>query len=501
MRGRTNLKSWKAILVVLAALSLCATAQGRTIYVDNDGPADFNNIQAAIDDSNDGDTVIISDGTYTGNGNRDIDFLGKAITVRSENGPEACIIDCNGSETEPHCGFYFHSGEDGNSIVDGFTITNGYADDGIYPSGMPPIQTNYVKYHNGGGIYCDHSSPKLVNCILRENSANGMGGGMCNEYSSPTLTKCTFDKNSAIIEGGGMYNDHSNPTLVNCLFNENSAEQGGGMYNAVDSNPLMTNCIFSGNSSGHDGGGMYNYYGSDPTLIHCIFSKNSGYSGGGMINGGNATLDNCIFSGNLAGWRGGGMANGSSNPVLTNCIFIGNSAVNRGGGVDNLYSSPKLTNCILWGNTADGEIDELAQIYVSDDVSIDYSCIQGWTGALGGTGNIGTEPLFADSNNNDFHLLSQAGRWDPNSQLWVQDDVTSPCIDAGDPMSPIGYEPFPNGGIINMGAYGGTAEASKSYFDQPICETIVAGDINGDCRVNFADFQLMAFRWLEWTAP
>ena len=77
------------------------------------------------------------------------------------------------------------------------------------------------------------------------------------------------------------------------------------------------------------------------------------------------------------------------------------------------------------------------------------------------------------------------------------DEVTSPCIDAGDPMSLIGPEPFPNGGIINMGAYGGTVEASKSYFGEPPCETIVAGDINGDCEINFEDFRLMALHWCE----
>ncbi len=76
------------------------------------------------------------------------------------------------------------------------------------------------------------------------------------------------------------------------------------------------------------------------------------------------------------------------------------------------------------------------------------------------------------------------------------DEVTSPCIDAGDPMSPIGLEPFPNGGIINMGAYGGTSEASKSYFGKPVCETIVAGDINGDCEINFKDFWFIALHWL-----
>jgi hypothetical protein len=62
----------------------------------------------------------------------------------------------------------------------------------------------------------------------------------------------------------------------------------------------------------------------------------------------------------------------------------------------------------------------------------------------------------------DCHLKSQAGRWDPVARLWVQDEVTSPCIDAGDPATPAGDEPQPNGGRINMGAYGGTAEASKS---------------------------------------
>jgi len=97
----------------------------------------------------------------------------------------------------------------------------------------------------------------------------------------------------------------------------------------------------------------------------------------------------------------------------------------------------------------------------------------------------------------DYHLKSQAGRWDPNAGSWVQDDVTSPCIDTGDPHSPIGLEPFPNGGIVNMGAYGGTAEASKSYFGGPLCNTILAGDINGDCRVDWQDLSLMALHWME----
>jgi len=93
--------------------------------------------------------------------------------------------------------------------------------------------------------------------------------------------------------------------------------------------------------------------------------------------------------------------------------------------------------------------------------------------------------------NVDYHLKSEAGRWDPNSETWVQDDVSSPFIDAGNPDTSIGYEPFPNGGIVNIWAYGGTAEASKTYFGEPVCRTTMAEDINSDCKVEFKDFAIM----------
>ena len=88
---------------------------------------------------------------------------------------------------------------------------------------------------------------------------------------------------------------------------------------------------------------------------------------------------------------------------------------------------------------------------------------------------------------------------EPNDRSWIQDDVTSPCIDAGDPISAIGLEPFPSGGVVNMGTHGGTAKASKSYFGDPVCEIRhrrIASGINGDCRVDFSDVMLMAAHWL-----
>jgi hypothetical protein len=101
-------------------------------------PSEYPTIQAAIDAAIDGNMVTVLPGTYTGAGNRDIDFLGKAITVRGVSGPANCIIDCNGSPNEPHRGFYFHNGEGPNSILSGLTITNGYSDE-------------CLMYNNGGG--------------------------------------------------------------------------------------------------------------------------------------------------------------------------------------------------------------------------------------------------------------------------------------------------------------------------------------------------------------
>ena len=136
----------RTLIIIIGSLALVPVCEARIITVDDDGPADFNNIQPAIDDANDADTVIVADGTYQGPGNRGIDFLGKPITVRSANGPAACIIDCQLADR----GFIFQTAEDANSVLDGFTITGGSA-------------------ISGGGVRCKNSSPTIANCIIRGN--------------------------------------------------------------------------------------------------------------------------------------------------------------------------------------------------------------------------------------------------------------------------------------------------------------------------------------------
>ena len=306
--------------------------------------------------------------------------------------------------------------------------------------------------------------------------------------------------------GGGLNNYKGSPTVIDCTFIGNCVvDAGGAVYNYECPSPLFVRCTFQGNYA-RDGGGMFNLR-SNPTLVECVFLGNyAQYMGGGIMNSSsNPTLINCRFVGNIVRHNvegGGGVFNLSSKPIMNNCLFVGNVALVGAGISNSLNSSARVNSCICWGNLGPA---------VSGPADIQYSNIQGgWPG----NGNINSDPCFAspghwDTNgmsndpnddfwiDGDYHLKSQAGRWDTATKTWVQDEVTSPCIDAGDPNTPVGFEPFPNGGRINMGAYGGTAEASKSYFGKPTCETIIAGDINGDCRVDLKDVAIMAGHWLE----
>ena len=321
------------------------------------------------------------------------------------------------------------NGTDANAILDGFTITGGNAD-GAFP------------FYNGGGIYCKFSSPTLINCIISENSAKYFGGGMSN--------------------GSTWYEESSHPRITNCAFMGNRAKHGGGIFNEY-SYPTLTNCVFIGNSADGNGGGMYNS--SNPRLTNCTFSGNSAEYYGGIFNFPPPPGD------------GGVSSVGGSSYIVTNNFLWGNI----------------VTNCIIWGNSDSRGMDESAQIGTFDiQIIINYSCVQGWNGGLGGIGNIDAAPCFADPCNGDYHLKSEAGRWDANSESWVVDDVTSPCIDGGNPGCPVGVEPAPNGNRRNMGAYGGTAEASKS----PANWRSIA-DMTNDWVVDYNDLRIYVDYWLE----
>ena len=460
MKTASNSRVLRTITLVLMMGLLCSSAYGKIIYVDDDsiGANDgtswenaYNFLQDALADANSAAKPVeirVAQGLYTpdsnstvpdgtGYGEATFQLINDVILkggfagvgeldpdVRDVGAYETVLSgDLNGDAES--CHVVTGSSTDETAVLDGFIITGG----------------------NAG-----------------EKTDDRYGGGMYNYEGSPTLTNCTFSHNSASEggRGGGMCNlENSSPNLTNCTFSGNSAHVGGGMYNRWNSRPILTNCTFRGNFAWGDlslgGGGMCNWGSSSPTLTNCTFSGNCAIAsyGGGMSN-----------------WR-------QSRPTLTNCTFSGNWAQRRGGGMYNYQSSPfltTLTNCILWGNRVTLMGNGLRQI--SGSAAVSYSNIQG---GFPGEGNIDTDPLFVDlgywhDNNTpdeprddywvdgDYHLKSQAGRFDQTTQAWVKDDVTSPCIDAGDPLSPVMYEPHPRGCIINMGAYGGTEEASKSPF-------------------------------------
>ena len=241
------------------------------IYV----PDNYGTIQPAIDASLDGDTVMVRDETYTGPGNVDLDFGGRAITVRSENGPEGCIIDCqNISGTR---GFYFHSGEGADSIVEGFTIRRGVAA-GSWPD------------YAGGGIYCSSSSPTIRGNIIIENSAD-LGGGIWCYYSSPAIEGNIIAGNTASssqtsADGGGIHFRYSSSTLKNNVITGNTSNLGGGFYCAYNSSLTVISNTIADNVSNI--GGTYYRENSSAALVNTILWNASPqevwFSGSGSPN-------------------------------------------------------------------------------------------------------------------------------------------------------------------------------------------------------------------------
>ncbi|MHC4499362.1 MAG: S41 family peptidase, partial [Planctomycetota bacterium] len=369
---------------------------------------------------------------------------------------------------------------------------------GFPPSGSQWEDRNPTVYETvlSGDLNVD-DGPEFSN--NSENSYHVVTGSDTNETAlldGFTVTGGNADGSDPNNRGGGMYINSGTPTLTNCIFSWNSAQWGAGIHNESGS-PILTNCVFKSNSASFRSGGMYNRNSSSPILTSCAFTENSAVNaGGGMGNGSGGaspTLTNCIFAGNSAQFGGGMSGRGSSSPTLDNCTFYGNSASDSGGGIWSYWSStwPKLNNCILWNNSDNSGVDESAQIHDGTPI-INYSCIQGWTGALGGVGNIGSDPCFADTSNGDYHLKSQSGRWDTTSESWLTDSVTSPCVDAGDSYFDWTAELWPHGRLINIGAFGGTPQASMSMSSIGNIANFNMGGF-----VNYTDLRMFFDKWLD----
>jgi len=315
----------RSAMLVLLLFAIPVYADSEVIEV----PNDFTTIQSAIDAASTNDTVLVAPGTYVEN----IDFKGRGIIVTSSGGAGVTVIDgmMAGSVVT------FSSGEDLNSILDGFTVTNGESIDG------------------GGGIYCDSSSPTItyhINYLNFHNNWSNGGGGIYCRSSSPTITNNIISNNISAASGGGIYCHTSSPTIINnTILCNQSGNDGGGIFCAYSS-PSITNNLIKGNYNSYSGGGVFCDYSSSPTITN-----------------------NTIVSNMVHDWGGGICCGGSSSISITNNILWNNSA-DYGRQIFHLYTPPTVTYCDIqggWPGVGNIDSDPLFVDSASNDFHLTFS--------------------------------------------------------------------------------------------------------------------------------
>jgi parallel beta-helix repeat protein len=472
------------LILVLILMALVIPCQAQTITVDDDGPADFDSIQAAIDYSWHGDIIIVKPGTY----NENVSFSGRALTLTSEDPNDPAVVESTMISVESGYGVTFDFDEGNESVLTGFTIT-------------------------GRGIYCYASSPTISKNVIKECNSRGIYG---REDAAPIISHNTISSNQgrAIDWSAGpvtnniiQYNDGaiswcSGPILNNIISNnvDQTGGYGGALYYC---NGEIANNVIVANFAPYRGGALYECDG----YVHdnVIVANNTQMEGGGLSHC-DGNIVNNIIAGNRA-HNGGGLWFCRGH-ILNNSI-VGNRA-HSGAAIND--SRGVIQNNVVAFNAA----TDVGGIYGLCDCS--YNCFWKNTGgnfgggAEAGPGDIMVDPLFAingywDANNTpdeaddfwvdgDYHLKSEAGRWNPKAQIWLTDGVTSLCVDAGNPDSDWTAELWPHGRRINIGAYGGTAQASMSLSDAGN-----AADLNHDSWVDYNDMVLLTKKWLYDKVP
>jgi predicted outer membrane repeat protein len=362
-----------------------------------------------------------------------------------------------------------------------------------------------------GGAYVN--ADIILDGLTFQNCAEGSGPALFIEGCDPTISNCTFQYNQADEFGGAVYNYHTMAEYTNCTFLQNSAGDSGGAICNEEAVPVFRDCTIKYNQAPSLGGGVYNMY-ANAVFENCVISGNKatdpGTDGGGMTNDwSDPVLTNCLVVGNWAA-VGGGISNYKSDLTIQNCTIANNRAIETGGdggGVGGYDAIITVIDSILWGN----EAAVLKEIGLAGEstVNVQYSNVD-QDGFAGDDGNMRQDPLFAapgfwndngtptDPNDDiwnagDYHLMSTAGRWNPDILNWVNDASTSRCIDAGNPGSLLGDElADPDNLRINMGAYGGTEEASL-----PPHGWALLSDVNNDGISNLTDLEATALDWLS----
>ncbi|MEZ4649316.1 MAG: right-handed parallel beta-helix repeat-containing protein [Candidatus Eisenbacteria bacterium] len=307
---RASQSSWETARFVRHSLSvgifcgalLSTSADGAIVHVPGDAPT----IQAGIDLATTTDTVLVATGTYSGPGNRDIEF-GKDLVLLSEGGATVTIVDCEQSGR----GLYFKYGESAATAVEGFTIRNGAVVDtgkggGIACTGnsSPTIRNcvveNCTSEAGGAGIYIGGSAPSFVGCDVVGNATNGRGGGVWSYQSTPVFDSCRLSQNRAVsgYGGGGVFDQESGSQYIDCEITSNEAPNGAGLRTLLSS-PSLSGCLVAGNRASGTGGGLALAIGANAEIVACTIADNHAGSGGG-VGGGPANFVRTIVWGNCA---------------------------------------------------------------------------------------------------------------------------------------------------------------------------------------------------------
>ncbi len=388
------------------------TYANMAIHIRQDGTGDFTEIQPGIDVALPGDTVLAFPGIY----NEELKIIGKPIilgslflTTNDTSYIQNTILQ--GDAFRPLKIEYI---PDTALTVTGFTIQNGLAT-------------------NGGGLYVRNSSPRINNCVIKNNVATNDGGGMYNLNSAPVINNCMFYQNNA-TGGGGISNNNSNAIILNCKISNNTANYGGGIEH-VSPYGIIKNCLIENNtaSSGTGGGIEIRYSGQAIIINNKIVNNNAHYGAGMYIQASNPILINNILYENYAVHSGGGLRIRFSSPLMVNNTIAGNTADSYGGGICFYdFSNAYITNNILWGNVTPEE-DQIAIASANADPNFYFCDIEGGTESFYFLGNPGSysgqcigimngEPEFISPD--DFQL-----------------QIQSPCINAGTPMYESGIDP------------------------------------------------------------
>ena len=446
---------------VIDNLKVNLVASAATLHV----PSDYPTIQQAIDAAMPGDIINVGPGVYQGRGNVDIQFHGKAVTLRSTHGPEHTIIQCHSADAVTNAkgsrGFYF-SREGPKTVLQGFTVENGFIPGSAIPADRSQWQADSSD-PIGGAIYCINSSPTIIDCRIVGSSA-AFGGGIGCVGGRPTLIDCVIEAcragglgpaDSGAYGGGLALLGGCDARIVRCRIRHNTAHfngRGSGIY--IDhSKAIIRECDISFNSGDGNvsGGGMYvlNPIGV-VSLKNCLLAHNTAETGAGIsIQDETMAIDSEVAAARRV------------NLKVTNCTLAHNQLADASivagqgvGGIHSIDAHVQLRNSIVWHNQG----QQLAFINSPVKNPVSHSNIEG---GFSGPGNLNQAPLFASSSRPDYHLRSMYGRFVPGTGRWAVDQAHSPCIDAGNPRDPVRAEPFPNGRRVNMGVYGGTPQASK----------------------------------------